>query len=314
MPISTDRLAPDADGIARAAGIVRAGGRVAFPTETVYGLGADALSDRAVAGIFAAKDRPAFNPLIVHLADAGAAAELAQMPEAAARLAARFWPGPLTLVLPRREGAGVSRLATAGLASVAVRVPAAEVALALLRAAGPLAAPSANPSGRISPTTPEHVLAGLAGRIEAVLEAGPCTVGVESTVVDLTGPPRLLRPGGLAAEAVEDALGQRLAAPNSAAGPTAPGMLASHYAPAARLRLNARAAEAGEVLLGFGNAPGAAENLSPAGDLTEAAANLFAALHRLDAAGATAIAVAPIPERGLGVALNDRLRRAAAPR
>lgn len=317
MPTHTARLAPDDAGLARAAALLAAGACVAFPTETVYGLGADARRDDAVAGIYAAKARPAHNPLIVHVTDAEAAAALAHMPDAARALAAAFWPGPLTLVLSLRPGAGLSRLVTAGRDSVALRVPAAPVAQALLRRCGlPLAAPSANPSGRISPTTAEHVLAGLAGRIAAVVDGGPCAVGVESTILDLTGAPRLLRPGGIPVEALSHVLGVPVDTESVTddAAPKAPGMLASHYAPRARLRLNATNCSPDEVLLGFGPVTGAALNLSPAGDLAEAAASLFAALHRLDADGATAIAVSPIPDTGLGRAINDRLRRAAAPR
>ena len=321
MPSTATRtLAPDADGIARAAAILARGGLVALPTETVYGLGADARQGHAVAGIFAAKGRPRFNPLIVHVASAAAARRHVEWPARAEVLASAFWPGPLTLVLPLRADAGLSPLVTAGLDTLAIRVPAHPLARQLLAAFdGPVAAPSANPSGRISPTTAAHVLAGLDGRIDAVLDGGPCPVGVESTIVGLAGPPVLLRPGGLPAEAVEAALGAPLAMPQSAGAgpaaqaPTAPGQLASHYAPAAALRLNARAPRDGEVTLGFG--PGACDlNLSETGDLTEAAANLFGHLHRLDAAGARAIAVAPIPDRGLGRAINDRLARAAAPR
>ncbi len=317
MPDETRLLTADAGGIATAAALLSAGACVAFPTETVYGLGADARDDRAVAGIFAAKDRPAFNPLIVHVADAAAAAALARMPDAARRLAAAFWPGPLTLVLPRRAEAGLSHLVTAGLDSVGVRVPAAPVARALLAAFdGPVAAPSANPSGRISPTAAGHVMAGLGGRIAAVLDGGPCGVGVESTILDLTGPPTLLRAGGVPVEAIEAALGAPLARPEATApdAPKAPGMLASHYAPRAPLRLNAAAPAPGERFLAFGPAARADATLSPTGDLTEAAANLFACLHALDAAGEAPIAVAAIPETGLGRAINDRLRRAAAPR
>ena len=317
MPTETLRLAPDDGGLDRAAALLAAGACVAFPTETVYGLGADARRDDAVAGIYAAKARPAHNPLIVHVPDTDAAAGLAQLSDAARALAAAFWPGPLTLVLPLRGGAGLSRLVTAGLPSVAIRVPAAPVAQALLRRCGlPLAAPSANPSGRISPTTADHVLAGLAGRIAAVIDGGPCTVGVESTILDLTGAPRLLRAGGIPAEALSSVLGLPLVTEPQTddAAPKAPGMLASHYAPRARLRLEATSAGPGEVLLGFGPVAGAALNLSPAGDLAEAAASMFAALHRLDTDGATAIAVSPIPDTGLGRAINDRLRRAAAPR
>lgn len=308
------RFAADATGLAAAAAVLRAGRQVAFPTETVYGLGADARDDRAVAGIYAAKGRPSFNPLIVHLADVETARQVARFDDRAERLAAAFWPGPLTLVLPLREGAGISALVTAGLPTVALRVPAHPVARALLSAfGGPLAAPSANPSGRISPTTADHVAAGLAGRIGGVVDGGACGVGVESTIIGLDGPASLLRAGGVPAEAVEAVLGVALVAGGDAGAPTAPGQLLSHYAPAGRLRLNATAALPGEVMVGFGAVPGEL-TLSAAGDLTEAAANLFAVLHRLDAMGAAAIAVAPVPETGLGRAINDRLRRAAAPR
>ena len=309
--------APTSDAIARAAAILRSGGLVAFPTETVYGLGGDATNDRAVAAIFAAKDRPRFNPLIVHVAEAAAAEQLAAFDERARLLAARFWPGPLTLVLRRAANSPVSRLASAGLDSVAVRVPAHPVALALLRAAGlPVAAPSANPSGRLSPTTAEHVARGLGGRAAMILDGGPCPVGVESTVLDLTGGrPRLLRPGGVAAAELESLVGP-LASAGARAGarPRSPGLTASHYAPRLPLRLKARRVRAGEALLGFGAAPGATLNLSPAGDLAEAAANLFAMLHALDRPPFAAIAVMAIPNEGLGAAINDRLRRAAAPR
>ena len=312
-PRATETLQADGAGHARAAAILRAGGLVALPTETVYGLGADATNGRAVARIFAAKDRPRFNPLIVHVASAEAARRLVDWPQAADRLARAFWPGPLTLVLPLRPGTGLSPLVTAGLPSLAVRVPAHPVARELLRVfGGPVAAPSANPSGRISPTTAAHVVAGLSGRVAAVLDGGACGVGVESTIVGLTEAPTLLRPGGLPAEAIEQALGAPLAANAAGATLSAPGQMASHYAPGAPVRLNAAAARPGEVLLGFG--PGACDlNLSPAGDLAEAAANLFAHLHALDARGVP-IAVAPVPETGLGRAINDRLRRAAAPR
>lgn len=302
-----------ADEVDEAAAALRAGALVAFPTETVYGLGGDATSDEAVAAIYEAKNRPTFNPLILHLADPAEARAIADLPAEAAALADAFWPGPLTIVAPKREGAAVSRLASAGLPRVALRAPEHPLARRLLAAVGrPVAAPSANPSGRISPTTADHVLAGLSGRIAGVLDGGPCGVGVESAIVGFgDGPPRLLRAGGLPAEAIEEALGRPLEA--AGGGISAPGQLASHYAPRSRLRLDAAAAEAGEVLLGFGPAPGAALNLSPAGDLREAAARLFAALHDLDGAAAV-IAVSPIPERGLGRAINDRLRRAAAPR
>ena len=324
-PGTTERLAADAAGLARAADLLRAGAQVAFPTETVYGLGADARSDAAVEGIFAAKGRPRLNPLIVHVADIEAAARLGRIEGDAARLAQAFWPGPLTLVVPRHAEAGLAPQVTAGLPTVGLRVPDAPLARALLEAfGGPLAAPSANPSGRVSPTTADHVLAGLGGRIAAVLDGGACTVGVESTIVGADGPPTLLRAGGLPAEVLAQALGRPLAEPRpgAEAGPgvvTAPGQLASHYAPAKPLRLGAQAPRAGELWLGFGPDPDlpkgqVALNLSPAGDLHEAAARLFGHLHQLDAQPGAGIAVAAIPQAGLGAAINDRLRRAAAPR
>lgn len=313
MPMDTELLQPDAAGLARAAEIWRAGGVTAFPTETVYGLGGDARNDRAVARIFEAKERPRFNPLIVHVPDVDAARALVRWSDAADRLAGAFWPGPLTLVLPLRAGHGLSPLVTAELPTLAVRVPAHPVARALLEAfGGPVAAPSANPSGRISPTTAAHVQAGLGGRIEAIVDGGACDVGLESTIVGLSGAPVLLRPGGLPLEALEQAMGAPLGAEDTGGTLTAPGQMASHYAPGAPVRLNAEAAREGELLLGFG--PVECDlNLSRAGDLVEAAAGLFGALHALDARGAP-IAVSPIPETGLGRAINDRLRRAAAPR
>ena len=320
MPRQTERLNSDADGIARAAALLAAGELVAIPTETVYGLAGDARNDRAVAGIFAAKDRPRFNPLIVHLAEVVQVNALAHMTPIAQTLAAVFWPGPLTLVLPVRDDAGLSPLVTAGLDTVALRLPAHPLSRAVLaRFGGPLAAPSANPSGRISPVTADHVLAGLSGRIAAVLDGGACAVGLESTILDATGPrPRLLRQGGLPVERIEAALGQPVETAATGLTPTAPGQLASHYAPRGAVRLEATAAEPGEVWLGFGPhcAGSAGLNLSPTGDLTEAAARLFHLLHDADArAGAQGrIAVAPIPDTGLGRAINDRLRRAAAPR
>lgn len=316
----TEILSPDAQGIARAAALLAAGGLVAFPTETVYGLGADARDGRAVAAIFAAKGRPRFNPLIVHVAGLAEAEALAAFDDTARRIAAAFWPGPISLVLPLRPDAGLSDLVTAGLPSVAIRVPAHPIARALLAAfGGPVAAPSANPSGRVSPTRAAHVLEGLGGRIAAVIDAGACPVGIESTIVKLTGGRAvLLRPGGVPAEALRAAGLARIAPPpaRTAAAPEAPGMLASHYAPGARLRLEAAAPRPGEAWLGFGPGPREGLNLSPAGDLAEAAANLFGHLRALDAAlgGRGTIAVAPIPETGLGAAINDRLRRAAAPR
>jgi L-threonylcarbamoyladenylate synthase len=306
--------APDDAGLAKAAQVLSAGGLIAFSTETVYGLGADARRSDAVAGIYAAKGRPSFNPLIVHVADLAAAEALVAFTPQAYRLAKAFWPGALTLVLPLRRDAGISTLVTAGLATLAVRVPDHPVAQGLLRAfGGPVAAPSANPSGRISPTTAAHVMAGLAGRIDGVVDGGACGVGVESTIVDVTGDPVLLRAGGVAVEALEAALGQPLTRPTGTGAITAPGMLASHYAPRGAVRLNASVAEQGEVMLGFGPVAGDL-SLSPSGDLREAAAHLFDCLHRLDAMEAQAIAVATIPDHGLGVAINDRLRRAAAPR
>ncbi len=311
----TRTLAPDADGIAEAARLLAEGRLVAFPTETVYGLGGDARSDTAVARIFAAKGRPSFNPLIVHLPDLAAVETVAEVSPRARDLGRAFWPGPLTLVLPVIEGA-VSPLVTAGLPSVAVRVPAHPLAQALLRAfGGPVAAPSANPSGRVSPTRAEHVLDGLSGRIAAVLDGGACAVGLESTILITDPEPLLLRPGGLPVEALEAALGLQLQAAGDGAKPTAPGQLASHYAPAARVRLDATQAGPGEVLVGFGPVAGAL-SLSTTGDLVEAAARLFHVLRQADrlAGPGGSIAFAPVPETGLGRAINDRLRRAAAPR
>lgn len=305
------------DAIARAAACLRQGGLVALPTETVYGLGADARNDHAVARIFAAKGRPSFNPLIVHLPDAAQAFAYGSANDWARVLADAFWPGPLSLVLPRIEASGLSRLVSAGLPSVALRVPAHPVAQDLLRAfGGPIAAPSANPSGRISATTAQHVLDHLGDAVDLVLDAGPCQVGLESTVVDVTGAaPTLLRPGGIPVEAIEEALRRPLArAGSNDAAPASPGMLTQHYAPQARVRLNAAEKRPEELFLGFGGTPGATLDLSPSGDLVEAAANLFAHLHKLDEAGTDVIAVAPIPETGLGLAINDRLRRAAAGR
>jgi len=310
---TTEVLRPDDEGIARAAALLRAGRLVAFPTETVYGLGADATDDDAVAAIYTAKNRPATNPLIVHVASFDDARKLARFSAAAEALAGAFWPGPLTLVLPVREDAGLSPRALAPGGTLALRVPDQPVATALLAATGqPLAAPSANPSGRISPTTAAHVLAGLDGRIAAVLDGGPCEVGLESTILDPGEPPRLLRPGGLPAREIEALLGRPLAGPAASGTPSAPGQLASHYAPQAPMRLDVESPRADEVYLGFG--PGDATlNLSPSGDLREAAASLFGHLHALDAMGRP-IAVAPVPNTGLGRAINDRLRRAAAPR
>jgi L-threonylcarbamoyladenylate synthase len=309
---------PTPAAIAHAAALLRAGQLVAFATETVYGLGGDATDERAVAAIFAAKDRPRFNPLIVHVPDLAAAEVLAVFDERARAAAARFWPGPLSLVLPRRATSGLSLLASAGLPTVALRAPAHPVAQALLHAAArPIAAPSANRSGRISATAAAHVVEELDGHVALVLDAGPCPVGVESTVVDPTGEvPVLLRPGGVPVEELSALLGPIA---TSAGGPArSPGMLASHYAPSLPLRLDARAARPGEALLAFGGeAPAGFRTvlwLSRCGDLAEAAANLFAMLRRLDRPDFAGIAVMPIPEEGLGRAINDRLRRAAAPR
>lgn len=312
--IHTERLLPDDAGLSRAAHLLTGGGLVAFPTETVYGLGADARNSLAVARIFEAKGRPRFNPLIVHVASADQAQAYVAWSDQAQALASAFWPGPLTLVLPIRADAGLSDLVTADLPSLAIRVPAHPLARALLSAFnGPVAAPSANPSGRISPTTADHVIAGLDGRIAAVLDGGACPVGLESTILGLTGTPTLLRHGGLAQEQIETLLGQPLAQDTTPGKLSAPGQMASHYAPNATMRLNASTAEPGELMLGFG-AMTCDLNLSASASLAEAAANLFPHLHSLDARKARTIAVAPIPEQGLGRAINDRLRRAAAPR
>jgi L-threonylcarbamoyladenylate synthase len=309
----TERLTPNATDLKHAADLLRQGALVSFPTETVYGLGADARQGEAVAGIYTAKGRPSFNPLIIHLADTAAAKNYVEWSDSAETLAQAFWPGPLTLVLPLRADHDLSPLVTAGLPTVAVRVPAHPTAQALLTYfAGPVAAPSANPSGRISPTTADHVIAGLEGRIAAVVDDGQCTVGLESTIIGFdNGTPVLLRAGGLPTEEIEAVLGQSLAHPQNTKI-TAPGQLTSHYAPRGAVRLNATAAHDGELMLGFGKVSGIL-TLSADGDLTEAAANLFGHLHQLDAMGG-AIAVAPIPMQGLGCAINDRLNRAAAPR
>ncbi len=312
--VDTQILLPDQPDISRAADLLRAGQLVAFPTETVYGLGADARNDSAVARIFQAKDRPQFNPLIVHVSDMNTAQEIAEFNQAAERLAATFWPGPMTLVLPLKLGAGISPLVSAGLDTIAIRIPAHPLAHNLLtHFAGPIAAPSANPSGKISPTTAQHVMAGLDGRIAAILDGGPCEVGLESTILGFDPEPTLLRPGGLPVEAIEQCLGLPLAALNASESPTAPGQLESHYAPNAPVRLNAKSARPNETLLGFGQVE-CKINLSASGDLIEAAANLFHALRELDAQGVQNIAVSPIPDHGLGRAINDRLKRAAAPR
>ena len=289
---------------------------VAFPTETVYGLGADATSDVAVARLYAAKGRPSFNPLISHVPTAEAAFVLGQFSNDAKKLALRFWPGALTLVVPRAVGCPVSLLASAGQPSLALRVPAHPLALQLLKAvARPIVAPSANPSGRISPTTADHVRAGLGDKVSMVIDGGPCTVGVESTVVSfIEAHAKLLRHGGLAREAIEQVLGYALDVELDASQPHSPGQMESHYAPRAAMRLNAEMPRDGETYLGFGGFAHGSHTLSKRGDVVEAAANLFRMLHELDGASATIIAVAPIPNVGLGEAINDRLRRAAAPR
>ena len=302
--------------VAEAARLLRSGGLVAFPTETVYGLGADATNGEAVARIFAAKGRPAFNPLIVHVVDAAMAELLAVFDAVARDLAARFWPGPLTPVLPLREGHGLSPLTVAGLGTVGLRVPAAALAREMLAVAGvPVAAPSANPSGRVSPTRAAHVHAGLGDAVDMVLDGGPCGVGLESTILR-TDPPTLLREGGLAAEEIEAVTGP-LGRDVTPGRVSAPGQMESHYAPGVPVRLGVTARDRDAVLIGFGPVAGDL-TLSAAGDVIAAAANLFDALHRADALaaqrGASRIDVTPVPEVGLGRAINDRLRRAAAPR
>ena len=305
----------DRRAIKAAADALRRGELVAFPTETVYGLGADATNGRAVAALFAAKGRPRFNPLIAHVADVDAAARLGELAELGRRLAAAFWPGPLTLVVARRAGCPVADLATAGLATLALRVPAHPVAQLLLGDVDrPITAPSANRSGRVSPTTAEHVVADL-GESIAILDGGASGIGLESTVVDVTGEPIILRPGGIARADIARVIGRPVGvAEGEPTRPASPGMAARHYAPLTPLRLNALHVGAGEALLAFGTPirhTGAVVNLSPSADLAEAAANLYAALRALDRSGAPRIAAMPIPEQGLGEAINDRLRRAA---
>ncbi|MCC6948184.1 MAG: threonylcarbamoyl-AMP synthase [Bradyrhizobiaceae bacterium] len=320
------RVVPaDSAGIAEAARVLAGGGLVAFPTETVYGLGADATDARAVARLYAAKERPTFNPLIAHLASADAAKEIGRLNATASRLAEKFWPGPLTLVVPALPRCPVCELARAGLDTVALRVPAHPVANPLLRAVGkPVVAPSANRSGHVSPTTAVHVLTDLRDRIDLVLDGGPTPLGLESTILDCTREqPRMLRPGTIPRGDIEEFLGMAIAdsMPVGGEAPAAPGQLASHYATRAKLRLDADSVRPDEALLAFGpSLPQGAErtayvlNLSPNGDLVEAAANLFAHLRALDATDVHAIAVAPIPTTGLGEAIRDRLLRAAAPR
>jgi L-threonylcarbamoyladenylate synthase len=326
----TRTLKAEPAAVAAAARCLAAGGLLAFPTETVYGLGADARNGEAVARLYEAKGRPAFNPLICHVEDRAAAARLGRFDADAARLAQALWPGPLTLVVPKRPDCGVAELATAGLPTIALRVPDHPVARAILAAFGqPVVAPSANRSGHVSPTTAAHVLADLRGRIDLIVDGGPTPVGVESTIVACLERPVLLRPGGLPRADIEAALGYALpeAAPEGngqiedGVAPMAPGQLASHYAPRAGLRLDADRVAPGEALLAFGPAlpPGAADaarvlNLSARGNLIEAAANLFSHLRALDAPGVTMIAVMPVPSHGLGEAINDRLQRGQAPR
>jgi L-threonylcarbamoyladenylate synthase len=319
----TALLPADAAGLAEAARLLRAGRLVAFPTETVYGLGGDATDERAVAAIFAVKRRPRFNPLIAHVPEAAAAFALGVADERARALAAALWPGPLTLVLPAAPGCPVALLARAGLETVALRVPAHPLACALLAAVGrPVAGPSANVSGRVSPTTAGHVLEELGGVIDAVLDGGPCAVGLESSVLDLSGPEAvLLRPGGATREGIEAVIGPVALAAGARGAPRGPGLLASHYAPVLPLRLDVADPRPDEALLAFGPAPagaGLSFDLSASGDLVEAAARLFTGLRVLDAEGRrrglARIAVMPVPDHGLGLAINDRLRRAAAPR
>jgi L-threonylcarbamoyladenylate synthase len=324
--LTTAILQANEAAVADAARSLRDGGLVAFPTETVYGLGADASNAGAIARLYEAKGRPAFNPLIAHVGDLAAAQRIARFDAQATLLAQAFWPGPLTLVLAKAPGCAVAHLATAGLDTIAVRVPAHRIAREILRAfGGPVVAPSANLSGHVSPTTAAHVQSDLAGRIDLIIDGGAVEVGVESTIVGCFDAPMLLRPGGVPRSEIERVLGQALLRPPNDADsdsgqPLAPGMLASHYAPRTKVRLNADRLEAGEALLAFGphviSGVKASDlmNLSPCGDLNEAAANLFGYLRALDARGAHAIAVMPVPHHGLGEAINDRLRRAAVGR
>lgn len=309
-------VAPDPAAVRQAAQILRDGGLVGMPTETVYGLAGDASSAAAVARIFAAKGRPRFNPLISHVASLELARREGALDERALALAGAFWPGPLTMVVPVAGSAHTCDLARAGLETIALRIPGHPVAQALLESfGGPVSAPSANPSGRLSPTRAEDVAAELGKQVALVLDGGPCATGIESTIVSLLPgePPRLLRPGAIDRRRIEATVGALAAADDGEV--TAPGQLASHYAPRASIRLAAVRGAPGEVLLGFGpKAPAHAANLSPTGDTVEAAANLYRMLRALDATGAETIAVMPIPDEGLGEAINDRLRRAAAPR
>ncbi len=310
-------LAASPDAIAQAAEHLRAGELVAFPTETVYGLGGDATHAESVARVYAAKGRPSFNPLIVHVAHARWVLGMAQPDGRFDKLARTFWPGPLTMVLRRRADTPVAELVSGGLDTIAVRAPDHPVAQALLTAVRrPLAAPSANPSGRVSPTTAAHVHESLGDKVALVLDGGACRVGLESTVLDLTGDvPEILRPGAITAEELSAVIGRVTLATPDPAHVKSPGQLASHYAPSLPVRLGAHEARSGEALLGFGAADAATLNLSARGDLIEAAANLFAMLRALDDPNRfRAIAVMAVPETGIGLAINDRLRRAAAPR
>lgn len=309
------RIIPaDQAGIAEAAALILRGQPVAVPTETVYGLAGDATSGEAVAAIYAAKGRPSFNPLIVHVADQAMADAIADFPPLARQLAAAFWPGPLTMVLRKRSGAPVASLLTAGLPTVAIRMPAHPVMRALIEAAGrPLAAPSANASGSISATRADHVARSLAGRIPLVLDDGPTDVGIESTIVAVRGDRlTLLRPGSITVEMLEQTTGLMVETGDNGSI-EAPGQMLSHYAPAKPVRLDVQTPAPGEFLIGFGSIEGHA-NLSPTGELTEAAARLFDMLHQADLSDMPSIAVAPIPRTGLGLAISDRLTRAAAPR
>ena len=310
----TQRLGSSQHDIEKAAEILAKGGLVAFPTETVFGLGADASDDFAVAKIYEAKGRPSFNPLIVHVSDVGMAKRLVEWNDQADHLARAFWPGPLTLVLPMRTDAGVSKLVSAGLPTVAIRIPRHPIAQSMLRAfGGPVAAPSANLSGKISPTRADHVLNGLDGRIDAIITQGHSENGVESTILHFDPNPTILRPGTITAADISSVLGQPVARLEHADNIIAPGQMTSHYAPRAAVRLNAKDWHAGEKRLGFGDVT-CDLNLSPTGDLVEAAANLFAMLHQIDDMDGDRIAVSPIPNHGIGIAINDRLSRAAAPR
>ena len=310
----TQRLGSSQHDIEKAAEILAKGGLVAFPTETVFGLGADACDDLAVAKIYEAKGRPSFNPLIVHVSDVGMAKRLIEWNDLADHLARAFWPGPLTLVLPMRTDAGVSKLVSAGLPTVAIRIPRHPIAQSMLRAfGGPVAAPSANLSGKISPTRADHVLNGLDGRIDAIITQGHSENGVESTILHFDPNPTILRPGTITTVDISSVLGQPVARLEHADNIIAPGQMTSHYAPRAAVRLNAKDWHAGEKRLGFGDVT-CDLNLSPTGDLVEAAANLFAMLHQIDDMDGDRIAVSPIPNHGIGIAINDRLSRAAAPR